>query len=367
MILKTESNGFTGLRKLCGLIFTIAAVSWAFSVQAQEAAAESKAPKPDKLFSTRETLEVTLHAPWRDIVKNEDVKTPYPATIEFTDSMGQTQSIELTVERRGLTRQRVCQFPPIKLRFDKEKVKGTTFRGQKSIKMVTHCDKGDRWEQYYIKEMLAYYMYNLFTERSFKARPLSITYVDSKKGKKQDPRFAFLIEDDSDVAKRNELEKLKILEIDPDQLEPIDASRFALFQYLIGNVDWSALSGPDPKKCCHNAKLMGLDPNVNVYAVPYDFDSSGLVDAHYAAPNESLPINSVTQRLYRGFCEHNSTLESAKQEFLDNEQAIFDLVSSEGRLSTRSQKNMNKYVAKFYGVLKDQKKWNKFIIGKCRK
>jgi hypothetical protein len=210
-------------------------------------------------------------------------------------------------------------------------------------------------------------MYNLFTERSFKARPLLITYVDSVKGKKQDPRFAFLIEDDSDVAKRNELEKLDILEIDPDQLEPVEASRFALFQYMIANVDWSSLSGPDPKKCCHNAKLIGLDPNENVYAVPYDFDSSGLVDAHYAAPNEVLPINSVTQRLYRGFCEHNSTLEGAKQEFLDNEQAIYDLVSSESRLSTRSLKNVNKFLAKFFGVLRDQKKWNKLIIGKCRK
>ncbi len=45
--------------------------------------------------------------------------------------------------------------------------------------------------------------------------------------------------------------------------------------------------------------IYGINPK---YSVPYDFDSSGLVNAHYAAPPEGLRVRNIRQRLYRGFC-----------------------------------------------------------------
>jgi hypothetical protein len=329
--------------------------------------AEDDSSKPSKLFSSTETLEVTMTAPWKDIERKKKYKGTYPAKIEFTDSLGNKNTLDLTVERRGITRQTVCRFPPIKLRFEKETVKGTTFRGEKSIKMVTHCDKGDKFEQYYILEMLAYQFYNLITDFSFKIRPLTINYIDSESGKTQDPRFAFLIEDDSDVAKRNGQDKLEIERTKPSRLDPVEASNLSLFQFMIGNLDFASLSGPDPKKCCHNAKLIGLDPeNGPIYPVPYDFDSAGLVNAHYAAPPANLPVKSVTQRLFRGFCRHNDTLPQAKQRFLDKEQATFALINDEARLSSGSQKKANKFLGKFYEIIKSDKDFNKKIIEKCR-
>jgi hypothetical protein len=331
---------------------------------------ENKA-KPAKLFESDSVLEVTLSAPWRDIVRHEDVPGPYPATIEFTDDSGERVSLPLTVERRGLTRQRVCEFPPIKLRFEKGVAKGTVFRGQKSIKMVTHCDKGSRYQQYYVKEMLAYRIYNLITDFSFRVRPLSISYQDSERGSKQDPRFAFLIEDDSDVAKRNGLKKLDIPEISVAQLETQEASNFALFQYLISNLDWSALSGPGSKDCCHNAKLIGPDPETGetrpMYAIPYDFDSSGIVDAPYAAPPDKIPVNTVTQRVYRGFCAHNGSLEDAKQRFLDKESEIYALFKNEPQLKSRNANWAVKFMERFYETVNDPKDWQRKIIEKCRK
>jgi len=328
---------------------------------------EDNSPKPAKLFSTSETLTVTMTGPWKYIERHTKDQDAKPAKIEFTDDLGNSNTLDLTVERRGITRQTVCRYPPIKLRFNKETAKGTTFRGQKSIKMVTHCDKGTKFVQYYVLEMLAYQMYNPITDFSFRVRPLTITYVDSESGDAQDPKFAFLIEDDSDVAKRNGQEKLKIAKTRSAKLDPQTASYLSLFQYMIGNLDFTPLRGPEPEKCCHNAKLIGQDPeNGPIYPVPYDFDAAGLVNTHYAAPPANLPVSTVTQRLFRGFCRHNDTLPEARQRFLDNEQAVYSLINNETRLSSGSRKKALKFMDKFFVTMKSDKDFNKKIIGKCR-
>jgi hypothetical protein len=329
---------------------------------------DDQTPKPAKLFTTSETLVVTMTGPFRDIERKEKYQGTYPAKIEFTDELGNATSLEMTVERRGLTRQVVCRYPPIKLRFDKEAVKGTTFRGQKGLKMVTHCDKASKFEQYYILEMLAYQMYNLITDFSFRVRPLSVTYVDSETGDTQEPHFAFLIEDDGDVAKRNGQKKLQIPRARISWLDPKETSNVSLFQFMIANLDFAVLNGPDTKECCHNSKLIGQVPGEDpIYPIPYDFDASGLVNAPYAAPPEGLPVKKVTQRLYRGICKQNDALPAARQKFLDNEGAILALVNNETRLNDKSRQKTIKFLGQFFKIMKSDKDFERQIIGKCRK
>lgn len=334
----------------------------ATSVSASEQTSRSVA-----LFDSRNAVEITISAPWREIIRNRDVQDPYAATLEYIAEDGSRENVALTVERRGKTRQRVCRFPPIRLRFDKSDVEGTLFEGNKSIKMVTHCNNGSRWEQYYVLEMLAYPIYNLVTDRSFRVRPLTVTYQDTDRDANDGPRFAFLIEDDSLVADRNGLDKYDAVEIRPEQLDPLESSRFALFQYLIGNEDWSSLGGPPGDDCCHNAKLIGPDANDRLYAVPYDFDSSGLVDARYAVPNEALPIARVSQRLFRGFCLHNSTLEAARTELLENKPAIMAIVEQASQLRSGSRTQARSYLENGFEILEDRKLFDRAITGACRK
>ena len=331
---------------------------------------EESGGKPDKLFESEDTLELTLTAPWADLIRNERYQGTYPATLEYVNENGQPVRLELTVERRGVKRQEACEFPPIKLRFEKEAVKGTMFRGQGSVKMVTHCKRTRGFEQYYILEMLAYRMYNLITDFSFRTRPLTVNYRNSENNDVDDGRFAFLIEDDSDVAKRNGLKKLDIARVRPSQLEKTVTSEMTLFQYLIGNVDWSALSGPDPEECCHNIKPIAKRPFEKgdpVYPIPYDFDSSGLVDAPYAAPPAGVRIRKVTQRLFRGICLQNETLPAAREKYLENEAAIMALLNSEPRLNEKEAKQASRYLDDFFDVLKSEKYWQKKIIENCRK
>jgi hypothetical protein len=355
---------FAGVPRVALLL--LAWLAWSGVVAAQEAVDD----KPAKLFDTETALEVTMTAPWGDVVKKKKVQDPYPAKLEYRDANGQAVTLDMTVERRGVKRQEACEFPPIRLRFEKEAVKDTTFRGETNLKMVTHCQKSDKYDQYYVVEMLIYRMYNLFTDYSFRIRPLQVTYVESKNGKAIDTRFAFVIEDDSDVAKRAGLKKILVPSVKPAKLQPQTAALVGLFQYMIGNVDWASLRGPDPAECCHNIKLIGPEPleeNDFVIPVPYDFDSAGLVDTPYAAPPEGLPITKVSQRLYRGFCRHNDLLEDVRQQTLAQEGALRALIENEERLFSNSKKEAIKYLAGYFETAKNPEKFQKNVIAQCRK
>jgi hypothetical protein len=327
--------------------------------------------KPPKLFESDDVLAITLTAPWDDLVKNDENENPYPATIEYRDPGGNIVTHQGTVERRGLRRNELCQFPPIRLRFEKEAVKGSMFRGQKSLKLVTHCKKADRYDQYYRLEMLAYRMYNLITDYSFRVRPLDATYVDSGDGKTYDRRFAFVIEDDSDVAKRHGLEKLELNFMMPNRFDDRTSSQMSLFQLMIGNLDWSALRGQQGETCCHNVKLVAPEPFTNTakaYPVAYDFDFSGLVNAPYAVPPEGLGVKSVTQRLYRGYCLNDQVaMPEVRQQFIDFESAIMNLVLQDDMLDKRTKKKAADFLEKFFEMIKDDDDFERNVVKKCRK
>jgi len=334
-----------------------------FAIAAEAHAGDAERP----LFQSVSALTVTLQAPWADLLKKTSDRRRHAAVISYSDAQGQIQRIEATVETRGLTRLRYCRFPPLRIRFAKAATEGTVFAGQRSLKMVTHCRNGQQFAQYLVQEMLAYRIYNLVTDISFRVRPLDITYIDSRGGNPTGPRFAFLIEDTDDMAKRNGFKRDKAAKFAIGDLDALTLSRLMLFQYLIGNTDFAVLSGPQADACCHNTRVLASgDPQRRV-VVPYDFDSAGMVAAEYAAPHESLPIKTIGERLYRGFCRHNHTLAAARDEFLAQRTAIFDLIKNEQRLSSKRRRELTRYIEAFYTTLNSEYAYQREISAKCRK
>jgi hypothetical protein len=331
-------------------------------------AAEDRGDKPPKLFSENGEMTVTLTGPWRTIKRNVEDDVLYPARLGYTGYDGQQHSIDVEVVPRGISRRlRICDFPPLKVYFDKEITKGTEFRGDKSLKLVTYCDTHSKYQQYYVKEYLAYRIYNLITEYSFRVRPMMITYQDSDRDKDKLTRFGFMIEDLDEVAKRNGLEKLSIEKISYTHLDPAEISKFSLFQYLIGNLDWSAFDAPGDEDCCHNSKLIGKGPDsVPKYGVPYDFDVSGLVDAHYAVPPDGLRMRNIRQRLYRGFCFANDALPETIELFNQKKPDILALFDNNSHLNAKNRKNAVDYIEDFYQIINDPKKFKSEITGRCR-
>jgi len=329
---------------------------------------ESATSKPPKLFKESSQLAITLTAPWRKLMRNKSSEDRHEGTLTYTDANGQERTINVGITTRGLTRRdKVCDFPPLKLWFEKSENKGTEFRGQSSLKMVTHCEKSSRYEQLYIKEFLAYRIYNLITPYSFRVRALQVAYQEEGSSRKPDVRFGFLIEDIDDLADRLDLKELDIEELEPGELDAEQLANYSLFQYLIANLDWAATAGPQGEHCCHNGKLIGAGPDERpVYVIPYDFDSSGLVDAPYAAPPTRLGVRSVTDRLYRGFCSHNAAIPAALERFRSHREEIIGLVETNDLLDIKESKETVRFLEAFYTSLETDADVQKQLIDKCR-
>lgn len=333
---------------------------------AMPAFSQEDAPKPAKIFTDDRVITARVEGPWKTIMRQKEKDTTWEGVFHYTESDGREISIPIEIQTRGLTRKRVCDFPPLRFRFDKEAAKGTAFRGAGSLKLVTHCLFSSKYEQYIIKEYLGYRIYNAVTEKSYRVQGLDLSYAKDAEDGSPIERFGFLIEDPDDVAKRNGLEKLSINDIVPSRLDPMETSRFMLFQYLIANLDWSALGGPKDA-CCHNARLIGTAPDANaLVAIPYDLDSSGFVNAHYASPPAGLKVRNVTQRLYRGFCAHNDSVTPVLAEFRTLRPEFDALLEQEPRLDKGNRKRALKFLGGFYKDLETPKDVQRRLMDNCR-
>lgn len=297
----------------------------------------------------------------RRAARNTD---PIDVTLSVT---GHEPRWQIKLEPRGISRRTggICNFPPLRLDFD-EGTRDTIFRGQNRIKVVTRCNTGANFEQFIVLEYLAYRLYNEITPLSYRVRPARITYAD-----RRETQFNFLIEDVDDLARRNErLVALDVPsgEIRSTQLNPAAAARYALFQFMIGNLDWDMVTGRPNEDCCHNSRLIGAaqTSRENLIPAPYDFDYSGLVNAPYALAPASVPVRNVRQRYYRGYCRFNDELPAAIAHFQSRRDAILGVIASEARLSDARRDGAQRYIEEFYGIINDPNQVQRQLIARCR-
>ena len=323
------------------------------------------------LFQDDSVIKITIEAPFATLIKNAP-KSEEPVAGRLIFHEADIDAVfAVEVSPRGISRRdrAVCKFPPLRVNFKKEQVKETIFHGQNRIKLVTHCNKSSRYEPLYVTEYAIYRAYNSLTPFSLRVRMAEITYIDSDG--KNDPfiKLGFFIEDIDDLAERNGYEELEVERLRNSELNPKMAVIYALFQYLIGNVDWSNIRGPAGDDCCHNTKLVIKPETVSspgaIIPVPYDFDFSGMVSAPYALPPEELPIRNVRQRLYRGACLHNEELESAVALFNNNREAIENSFGQEPLLDQKKKTKTLDYISKFYETVNDPSKLDREILRKC--
>jgi len=253
------------------------------------------------LFDDESVIEIRLSGPLRTLARNkkstERVEYPFVLSVDGTD-------IPVDVRVRGKSRTIVCGFPPMRLRFPAEGTGQTVFASQDKLKLVTHCKSNRQGsENNTLEEYTAYRIFNLISDAGYRVRLLRIHYedTDGSLGHLDRPYYGFLIESDKELAARIGGAVAKIGGVPYSRLNDSKTALFYVFQYMIGNTDWSLIRAPGEDDCCHNAHL--IEKNGSLYPIPYDFDFSGLVNASYAKPNSIVGTKRVTQRVYRGYCK----------------------------------------------------------------
>ena len=322
---------------------------------------------PDPLFEDESPLEIRITAPMKTLLGERPNDTYLRGTLSYRETDGRNGDFDVGIRTRGNYRRdaRVCPFPPLRINFKKSQVKQTLFRRQDKLKLVAHCrDNSDRHEQNIIEEYLAYRILNTLTDISYRVRLAHITYVDSEQEYDDRVRYAFFIEHKKRLSRRIDLPLISTERIRTSDLAGPYSDLTSLFQFMIGNTDFSPIAGPEGEDCCHNSTLFGNDGGP-IYAIPYDFDMSGLVDAPYAEPNPKFRIRRVTQRLYRGRCEYIGNLETSVQLFLDKRDAIYGLFEDQQQLQESTRKKTLKFIDGFYDVVENPKKRQRAIESRC--
>ena len=306
------------------------------------------------LFKSDDTLIFTVFANLKPLLKDrgDDPKNHW-GMVKYINHKNVLVNIPMKVKVRGNFRRMVqnCSFPPLLLDFSKKKKDKSIFKKQNKLKLVTHCLKND----YIMEEYLVYKIYNLITENSFKARIANVTYEDSSGKQASQTRLAFLIEDDEDLGKRIHTKLMKNVKLRQNQVDTLKMATVSVFEYLIGNTDWSVTF-------MHNIKLYQPKGKMPI-PIPYDFDHSGIVDAHYAKPAEQLiEINSVRERLYRGYAYSPEVFSQVFEKFKAIKPQIYALYKDNIELESWYIKYTLKYLDDFYKDIENPKTVKRVFI-----
>jgi len=320
------------------------------------------AAAPGRLFDSHETLRLTLRAPIRGLAD----KTATDFELEGSITLEEGRTVPVAVTVFGKTRLEYCTIPPLKLTPDPEAARGTPFEGQRTLRIVTHCGHETDSDRWVLLEYLTYRTYQILSDTALSVRLAEIEYDDSKVKTRKQVAYAFFVEDIERAARRRGLEWLDSRLQSPKQLASLQTAVLVLFQYMVGNTDWSVLSGPEGERCCHNAALIGGEDASGRRLLPYDFDQSGLVSAPYARPSASLPLQNVRQRRYRGFCAHNDFLPAAIDLFNQRRASIEALFLDASLPHPSARRAALRYLEKFYREINDAKKVDKRLLRHCR-
>lgn len=337
---------------------------------APAAAAGASAP----LFESAELLELTLPVDFDALCRpSEDPECDFERTrFEYRAAGGARRTVPVEIRRRDGWRaqQTNCQVPTLFVRFAADDVVDTPFEGQSTLALTSHCGKGiateagrsprlpDRFESYVINEYLGYRLYQQVSEASLRVRLARIQYEHPDNPRRGFTHYGFFAEHFESLAERLGATLVTAGEIDPRQLDAMATTRMALFQYMVGNTDWSL-------PALDNVIVLRF-PDGRELPVPYDLDMSGLVSAHYARPSEGLPITSVRERHYLGQCYPDLDWGGLFARFSDLREPMMAELAATPGLGRGERRRTGVYLDGFFETLDSPALRQENIVEACR-
>ena len=259
------------------------------------------------------------------------------------------------VRPRGKFRRAMCDFPPLRLNFEKEALKAMHLYDEyDKLKLVTHCNAKGVAAKYLLKEYWTYKLFNEVTDSSFRVHLLEITFIDEIDPTRTIENYAFVIENSDEMAHRLNGELVEGVGILPNAVAPNAYHDALVFNYMIGNSDWRI----DLQK---NLKLV-KHPNSDLYTVvPYDFDFATLVSPPYLRA-DGAGARVVLQKKAMSFANKTS-LNRSLDKFKHLQKTGFTCFQKCDKLARQEKAEMTIYLKTFYRKAKKQEQFVTMFLG----
>ena len=333
--------------------------------EARDSADRDDAPDAETLrlaaafFAERAPLELELKTNLGALRRQRGDDNPWrDARLAYAVPGGDSVTLGARLRTRGIFRLKLCDFPPLRVRLGRRAREETAFEGLRRPKLVTYCKDRDEFEQYVLQEYMIYRMYEALTPLALRARLLRISYVDSAAAKHATTRYGILLEEEEQIAARLDGQILEAHGAQPQHLDAYQSALLAVFQFMIGNTDWS-VGG------LHNIFL--VQTTLDVYPVAYDFDFAGLVKARYAAPDPRMGVKEVTERVYRGTCATVDEIANVLELFQARRDSIYAVLAETPGLSERNARRVRDYLDDFYALVGQPNRVRREMVSRCIK
>ncbi|MEP6647104.1 MAG: hypothetical protein ABJC12_08435 [Saprospiraceae bacterium] len=303
-------------------------------------------------------IDFYLTTDWKNIERHKKDKVYVPGEIIVKTAHGDSLRLDTKVKTRGHMRLEICSFPPIKLKLDKSELVKQHLSTNNEMDLVHHCQEGDSYDQYLLREFMAYKLFELISPYHFNVQLVRLHYENPTGEDVHETSYAFLIENPKELVERLNAKWNKNSLISSGSIERLLFLKVCLFEFMIGNTDWYI-----PLR--HNMEFIGAPGYSLLVTIPHDFDYSGLVNAPYAAQHESLKLSSVIIRYYQGWCQTEEEVNDALKIFREQKEKILSMCDHIQGFNARSVKHTREYLKEFFDIIENPKKLNNQIIKHC--
>lgn len=313
------------------------------------------------LFVAEAPLEMELTADFTALSRQGEEADYLPGTLIVYSEKPWMTRINVRLKARGNARRKACAFPPLKIDFSHKGTRLTEVKSLDELKMVCHCREGEEYDRYVLKEYLVYKLYNVLTPVSFRVRLVRMTYVDSSSRETIHQGFAFLIEEVDALARRLNAREVKDDKLRPQDVDADQLSLVSVFQFMIGNLDWSVTN-------LHNVKLLNMQDRPAPVSAPYDFDFSGLVNAFYAERRDDDPPPPPRPgRVFQGYCRTPEELDAVLSVFRSHKTDLLTVVRNFPYLPDEEKSDMERYLLPFFNIIDSPQQVEAYLVRNCRR
>jgi hypothetical protein len=287
----------------------------------------------------QQDLKITLITNWDTLFSSKD-NSYYDAEMVLGDS---TWNVELRV--RGKYRRRYCDVLPIMIKFKKKHLRnfGVEMDDFNNIKVVTHCLNDEEGLQNVYEEYLIYKLFGMITPESYKVLLCDIVYAWPDEARESTTSQAVLIEPNDEISWRLDGIEVEKYNLSADSLHVANYNRVALFEFMVGNVDWD-------HTLMRNLKILQREKDHII--VPYDFDFSAIVYPSYGRLSSALPMEDFRDRFYLGRFFYEA-LPETEEEFLAKKEDLLNYVMEFPYLEKARCRQIASYIKKFYKFIED--------------